>query len=157
MWSPPGKTPGFSNRNFNRQGALSLLVLSDVLLMEQLVAELKKLIPFKDTTLVNDIVVVAAKKPQMLAYAKVGDIIRDETRKEEWWQVTLHLLSIPLQTVVWTLRTPQFTGQEIFTMGGEERFIKAVRFAEASPGPLPSVQEKGGQGKERRPGLRIVK
>ncbi len=125
--------------------------------MEQLVAELKKLIPFKDTTLVNDIVVVAAKKPQMLAYAKVGDIVRDESRKEEWWQVTLHLLSIPLQTVVWTLRTPQFTGQEIFTMGGEERFIKAVRFAEGSPAPLPLTQEKGGQGKERRPGLRIVK
>lgn len=125
--------------------------------MEQLVAELKKLLPLKETTVTGDIVIVAAKKPEMLVYARVGDIVRDETRKEEWWQVTLHLLSIPLQTMVWTLRTAQFTGQEIFTMGGEGRFIKAVRFDEASPGPQPSLREKTGQGKVRKTGLRVVK
>lgn len=126
--------------------------------MEQLVAELKKILPFKETTVPGDIVFVAAKNPQMLLYALVGEIVRDETRKEEWWQVTLHLLSIPIQTVVWTLRTPQFTGREIFTMGGEGRFIQAVRLENgpSKPSPGPAREEKGKQG-ERKTGLRIVK
>jgi len=125
--------------------------------MEQLVAELKSIMPFKKTTTVGDIVIIAAKTPEMLVYAKVGEIIRDESRKEEWWQVTLHLLSIPLQTVVWTLRTAQFTGQEIFTMGGEGRFIQAVRFAETSSEALPAVRENQGKGKEKKTTLRVIK
>jgi hypothetical protein len=124
--------------------------------MEQLVAELKNLIPFKETTVKGDIVLIAAKQPQMLVYAKVGDIVRDESRKAEWWQVTLHLLSIPLQTVIWTLRTPQFTGQEVFTMGGEGRFIKAVRFEESSQ-VLSSDRGNLGEQKERKSPLRVIK
>lgn len=125
--------------------------------MEKLVAELKRMIPFKETTEVGDIVIIAAKNPEMLVYARVGDIVCDESRKEEWWQVTLNLLSIPLQQVVWTLRTPQFTGQEIFTMGGEGRFIKAVRFVETSSQPIPSVRENPGKGIERKTALRVIK
>ena len=125
--------------------------------MEKLVAELKSLIPLKETTVVGDIVIIAAKIPEMLVYARVGDIVRDESRKEEWWQVTLHLLSIPLQEVVWTLRTAQFTGQEIFTMGGDGRFIKAVRFAETSPQPIQSGRENPGKGRERKTALRVIK
>lgn len=127
--------------------------------MEQLVAELKKILPFKETTTTGDIVLIAAKNPQMLLYAAVGDIVRDETRRDEWWHVTLHLLSIPMQTVVWTLRTAQFTGQEVFTMGGEGRFIKAVRLEDgqaARPTP-PSAPEGKGRGEGRPPGLRVVK
>lgn len=127
--------------------------------MEQLVAELKKILPFKETTTTGDIVLIAAKNPQMLLYAAVGDIVRDETRRDEWWHVTLHLLSIPLQTVVWTLRTAQFTGQEVFTMGGEGRFVKAVRLEDgqaARPTPPPAPEGKG-RGEGRPPGLRVVK
>lgn len=97
--------------------------------MENFVKELKKLVNFKDTTAPGDIVLIAAKEPQMLVYAKVTQIERDFTRKDEWWQIHLTVLSIPLQEMVWTLRTPQMTGMEIFTMGGEERFVKAVDFA----------------------------
>jgi len=68
----------------------------------------------------------------MLAYAHVGNIERDSSRKDEWWHVKMKILSIPLQEVTWTLRTEQLTGQEIFTMGGEERFIKAVDFNSAN-------------------------
>jgi len=127
--------------------------------MEQLVAELKKIIPFKETTSTGDIVLIAAKNPQMLLYAVVGDIVRDETRREEWWHVTLHLLSIPMQTVVWTLRTAQFTGQEVFTMGGEGRFIKAVRLEGGQAArPIPPPAPKGkGRGEGWPPGLRVVK
>ena len=125
--------------------------------MEQLVAELKKILPLQQTTQESDIVVVAAKNPQMLIYARVGAIVRDETRKAEWWHVTLHLLTIPLQTVTWTLRTPQFTGQEIFTMGGEGRFIQAVQFAAPAAAPTPPPDD-GEQRKRPHPsGLRIVK
>jgi len=123
--------------------------------MEQLVAELKNILPLKETTVPGDIVVIAAKKPQMLLYAVVGEIVRDETRKTEWWHVTLHLLSIPIQTVVWTLRTPQFSGREIFTMGGEGRFIQAVRL-EGAPSKSPPTSRPEGD-RERKPGLRIVK
>jgi hypothetical protein len=126
--------------------------------MEQLVAELKRILPLKATTTEGDIVIVAAKTPQMLVYARVGEIERDQGRKEEWWHVTLHLLAIPLQTVVWTLRTPQFTGQEIFTMGGEGRFIQALQFAPsvASAGPGTGQAAKT-TARQHSSGLRIVK
>jgi len=129
-------------------------------IMEQLVAELKKILPFKATTEPGDIVLVAAKQPQMLLYAVVGDIVRDETRKAEWWHVTLHLLSLPIQTMVWTLRTPQFTGQEIFTMEGEGRFVQAIRLASRPTGPgpgLPPGPGEKGRDSGQRPGLRLVK
>lgn len=115
--------------------------------MEQFVNELKKLISFKDSTAAGDIVLIAAKEPQMLVYAKVTAIERDFSRKDEWWHIHLSILSIPLQKMVWTLRTPQMTGMEIFTMGGEERFVKAVEFNGAivtpserndNPGQKPS-------------------
>ena len=72
--------------------------------MEKLVAELKRILTFKEDTNEGDLVIVAAEEPQLLVYAMVGPIERDETRKDAWWHVTLHLLGIPLQTVVWTLR-----------------------------------------------------
>ena len=96
--------------------------------MQKIVDELKKMLPFKDTTDVGDIIVIASKEPQMLLYAHVDDIERDSSRKDEWWHVRMSMLSIPLQKMTWTLRTEQISGQEIFTMGGEERFIKAVDF-----------------------------
>ncbi len=104
--------------------------------MEKFVNDLKKLISFKDSTEPGDIVLIASKEPQMLVYAKVTDIQRDFSREDEWWQLHLSMLAIPLQNTVWTLRTPQMTGMEIFTMGGEERFVKAVDF------PIPSTPEE---------------
>lgn len=96
--------------------------------MQKIVDELKQLIPLKDTTEVGDIVVIAAKEPQLLVYARVNGIERDPGRRDEWWHVQLTMLSIPLQHMTWTLRTEQLSGLEIFTMGGEERFVKAVDF-----------------------------
>ena len=98
--------------------------------MLKMVEELKNLIPFKETTDIGDIILIVAKEPQLLAYARVNDIERDSSRKEEWWHLKFTMLAIPLQTLTWTLRTDQMTGQEIFTMGGEERFVKAVEFGE---------------------------
>lgn len=94
--------------------------------MEKLVHEIKKLVEFKDTTNVGDIVLIVAKEPQMLVYALVSNITPDRSRKDEWWHIDLLFLSIPPQKLTWTLRTEQMTGKEIFTMGGEKRFIKAI-------------------------------
>ena len=78
-------------------------------------------------------------------YALVTDITRDTTRKDEWWHLALTFLTVPPQEVTWTLRTAQMTGMEIFTMGGEERFIKAVNLAPAIapvPDGPPEPEEK---------------
>ncbi|MDD3816385.1 MAG: hypothetical protein PHZ02_17275 [Desulfocapsaceae bacterium] len=131
--------------------------------MEKLIAELKQMIRFKDSTDIGDLVLIVAKEPQISAlYALVTDIERDSSRKNEWWHVSLTLLSIPPQETIWTLRTPQLTGMEVFTMGGEERFVKAVEFStiplqstamddlsqetgasQERPGPEPQEKKKG--------------
>ena len=105
--------------------------------MQKFIEELKQLIPFKDTTNIGDIILIAAKQPQFLAYAHVEKIERDTSRRDEWWHVHMTMLSIPLQKMTWTLRTEQLTGQETFTMGGEERFVKAVALDRPATGDQP--------------------
>ena len=124
--------------------------------MEKLVEELKRVVVFKENTEVGDIVLVAIDTPRSLLYARVRDVERDTTRKDEWWQVSLQLLTVPLQEVVWTLRTEQFTGQEKFTMGGDKRFIQAVDLDRGSP---EQPDDAGGEGKKgrKRPNLQVVK
>lgn len=125
-----------------------------VSMIEKIINDLKNIFVFKEKTQVGDIVLLVAER---IIYALVTGIERDYAKKEEWWQVSLQLLTIPPQKIVWTLRTPQFTGQEIFTMGGEERFIKAIDFG----GGGASVQNKGGgqigHGAKKRPLLKLIK
>lgn len=122
--------------------------------MEKFVEELKKLVSFKDTTTIGDIVLIAAKEPQMLLYAKITDIERDFSRKDEWWHVHFSVLSIPLQETVWTLRTAQMTGMEVFTMGGEERFVKAIDFSSKIV-EESQVEEKKPETKPTKPAGKI--
>jgi hypothetical protein len=123
--------------------------------IEDIVGELKKVVPFKHTTSKGDLVLVVIERPQTVFYAQVGRIERDVSKKDEWWHLTLHFLSVPPQKVVWTLRIEQFTGREIFTMGGEKRFIQAVALAdEEDNGPEEKVQKRGEDGKSK---LRVVK
>lgn len=109
--------------------------------MEKIVAELKEIIRFKDTTQSGDVVLIAAKEPQMLLYAYVISIEPDMSRKDEWWHLELSVLAIPPQNMTWTLRTPQMTGMEIFTMGGEERFFKAVDLGKSAPASPPDKKD----------------
>lgn len=122
--------------------------------MQKIIDELKQLVTFKDTTDVGDIVLVVAKEPQMLMYARVSRIERDSSRRDEWWHVHLTMLTIPLQDMVWTLRTGQLTGQEIFTMGGEERFVKAVEFGTRDQQSLKPAVKKT---KLQKSGLKRLK
>ncbi len=126
--------------------------------MEKLLKELEGVMPFKDTTDIGDVVLIAGENPQMLIYGYVTNIERDSSRRDEWWHVSLSLFTVPLQKVVWTLRTPQMTGAEIFTMGGDKRFVKAIElvekksFAPFSPSSGFSSQkkeEKSGQKQEK--------
>ena len=112
--------------------------------LEMLVEELKAVIPFKETTEVGDIVLVASEQPQMLLYGLITSIERDPGKKDEWWHIGLSFLTVPLQNVVWTLRTDQMTGREIFTMGGEKRFFKAVGIGAAPHGVVNGVQVRAG-------------
>ncbi len=126
-------------------------------MMENLVAELKKRVLFKDTAVVGDIVLLFSKDPQTLVYAMVTSIEPDKTRKEAWWNVTMQVLAVPPREVVWTLREPQFTGQEIFSFGGIEHFMKAVRF-ESTPTASASTEENDNEkAKKSKTRLRIVK
>lgn len=125
--------------------------------MEKLLKELKKLVPLKDTTDVGDIVLVVVEETEMAGYALVTGIERDYTRKDEWWEVHMQLLSVPPQPLVWTLRTEQFTGQEPFTMGGKGRFIKAVLFETKAGGTDPAPPTGTEDGTENNGGLRLVK
>ena len=116
--------------------------------MQKLITELQQIVNFKNSTDIGDLVLIVAKEPQIsVFYALVTDIERDTSRKNEWWHVSLTLLTLPPQEITWTLRIPQFTGMEVFTMGGEERFVKAVDFgmsALASPPPPAPQEEKKG-------------
>lgn len=110
--------------------------------MEKLLEELKSVVPLKDKTDIGDIVLIVGENPQLILYGIVESIERDTSKKDEWWNIALTFLTVPLQKVVWTLRTPQMTGQEIFTMGGEKRFFKAVEF-EKGGSESPVVIDNG--------------
>jgi len=121
--------------------------------MEQIVKDLNKMMSFKDTVETGDIVLIAAKKPQMLVYALITDITRDESKKDEWWRISMQILSLPPQKVMWILRAEQMSGLEIFTMDGEQRFMKAVDFRQKLPPLGPAKKKKDTE----KPGLRRVK
>ncbi len=120
--------------------------------MEQIVTELRKIMKFKETAMEGDVVIIAMDNPESIVYGLVTGFERDTSRKDEWYHVTLQLLLMPPQEVTWTLRVPQFSGEEIFTMGGDKRFIAPIDFSFTHPplAPMPEPMEK-------KTGLRLVK
>lgn len=128
--------------------------------MEEIVKELKQIIKFKETTREGDVVLVAVENPRSVFYAVVTGITRDDQKRDEWWHLKLAVLSVPPQEVVWTLREPQFTGREIFTMADDGRFIQAL---DLSVQPLPEAPPQKPAKKEPKPKgpkrttLRVVK
>lgn len=126
----------------------------DVYMIEKIVSDLKNIFVFKETTQVGDIVLIVAEG---IIYALVTGIERDYAKKDEWWQIHLQLLTIPPQKIAWTLRTPQFTGQEIFTMGGEPRFIKAIDFGGGGGLTQEKISGQIGPEKKKKPFLKVIK
>lgn len=85
----------------------------------------------------NLVLVYYEEKP--VVYARVETIEPDI--KKDWFQVSLTILTIPLQSVTWILRGEYLQG-EPFTMGGKGMKMEKVPSAPAgrSPGegsPLP--------------------
>ncbi len=124
--------------------------------IEKIIEDLKKIMPFKEETREGDIVLIIADQ---LFYAVVSEITRDESRRDEWWHLRFQLLTIPPRQVIWTLREPQFCGREIFTMGGEKRFIKAIswRQPETEPPPPPEPAPKPVRRLPRKSHLKVIK
>jgi hypothetical protein len=122
--------------------------------MEQFVEELRKLVKFKDTTEVGDLVLIVTETPQACLYGLVSGFERDQRKRDEWWRITLQVLTVPPQEISWILRPEQFTGREIFTMGGEKRFIKAVDLGFKA---TPPARPDGGDKSSGQPKLRLVK
>ena len=68
-------------------------------------------------------------------YARIEAIEPDV--KKDWYQLTLTLLTIPLQPVTWILREEYINGSP-FTMGGQSMRIEAV---ERPPSNKPAEDE----------------
>ena len=125
--------------------------------MDELVAELRERIDFKETIDVGDVVLIAAEEPRMLAFAVVTDISPDPGRRDEWWHVGMQMLSVPLQPMTWTLRMPQMCGREIFTMSGKKMYMGPVDIPYDSPRPEPVQEKSTDRGKKKSTVLRIIK
>jgi len=123
--------------------------------IEEMVEELRKVVRFKQSTEEGDLVLIVIENPRSAFYALVTRIERDSSKKDEWWHLTLHILTVPPQKMVWTLRTEQFTGLEIFTMGGEKRFVQAVAFDGGKDTPEERNRKKSGGAEKSK--LRLVK
>ena len=95
----------------------------------------------------GDIVLIYYQNKPTL-YARIEAIEFDI--KKDWYQVTLLLLSIPIQTVTWILREEYINGT-VFTMGGHSMKIEKIEAPAISKSKIseeveqnaPSNQEKG--------------
>jgi hypothetical protein len=97
--------------------------------LEKLVDLLSKKLAFKDRTNPKDIILVLKEVESNVTvadFAQVQEFSLDPTKRDEWWEVSLTFLSIPLANATYFLQTDHFTGKEIFTMGGKKVFIKAL-------------------------------
>lgn len=130
--------------------------------MEKTVEELKSAIPFKDTTVTGDVVLMLneTEDPEMpvaAAFAAITGFDRDVTKRDEWWHVHFAFLTIPPTPRSIILQPDHFTGQEIFTMGGKKVFIKALDLIALRPGPEEPDEAPEEKKEKRRGGLRVVK
>lgn len=94
-------------------------------------------------TTINDIVLVYFEE-EPLFFARIEDINPDH--KKDWYQVTLLVLQVPVQTVTWILRDVYIDGAA-FTMGGKQVRLEAVTAPETpKPGDAPpeNSSEKSG-------------
>lgn len=87
----------------------------------------KKRVP----TRAGDLVLVYYED-QPVVYARVDAIEPDI--KKDWFQVSLTVLTIPLQTVTWILREEYVSGDG-FTMGGKPMKLERVERAAANRPP----------------------
>ncbi len=99
----------------------------------------------------NDIVLVHFEG-QPIFFARIEDINPDH--KQDWYQVTLLILQVPLKTITWILREGYINGEE-FTMGGKRMRLEKVE-APAEDEPADDATPSKARGpdgtQERSPG-----
>jgi len=89
---------------------------------------------------INDLVLVHLDRRPAF-YARIDDINPDT--KKGWYQVELHILTLPPQTLIWILEEAHIQGEE-FTMGG--RPMKLVAIPPKAP-PQPESRGPEDRGK----------
>jgi hypothetical protein len=97
-------------------------------------------------TTVNDVVLLYLEDAPV-SFARVEQILPDP--KKDWYQITLLMLQIPLQTVTWILKNEYINGLE-FHMNGKkmrlERVEPHVDEAAAPEEPVPSPEKEPEKG-----------
>jgi len=91
-------------------------------------------------------VVLIYYEDQPSIFARIESIEPDI--KKHWYQVTLLLLTIPIQTVTWILRGAYIDGAP-FTMGGRPIRLEEVKGVSARKGPEDSGQTEGKKGQSK--------
>ena len=90
-------------------------------------------------TLENDVVLIYFEDAPVV-FGRVEHITADH--KKDWFQVTILMLAVPLQTVTWILREEYINGAE-FTMEGQKvKLEKVVAPVSASVEHLPQDGDK---------------
>jgi len=123
---------------------------------EKNIAELKKNILIKNDTNEKDLIILAM--PDMIIYGFVHEIVRDQAVKTgTWWHVTFTLLVVPLMTTTLIMRTEQMTGQETFTVNGEDRFFAALDTDKMYQEKVPIEEEKPKSKVSKKNPFKLVK
>ena len=93
----------------------------------------------------NDIVLLHFED-QPVVFARIEAIEADT--KPDWYQVTLLLLKVPLQTVTWILRQAYIDGEEFTMSGNRIRLVKIESPETASAGTDSSIEDAAPQDAE---------
>lgn len=136
--------------------------------IEETVEELKKVVPFKETTEAGDVILIVNETTEEdgalgMAYARINEFEPDPSKRDEWWFVHMTFLTVPPHHQMLILQNQHFTGQEIFTIGGKKVFIKALDFSHYKQidQEEPPQSEDKPQSEEKPPvtrgGLRVIK
>ena len=141
-------------------------------MMEKVIEEIQLQVPLKDSTSAGDTVIFLRETEDgqiTISFARVMGFNPDLTKRDEWWHVRFVFLELPPQARTIILQTPQFTGREVFTMGGKKVFIKAVNFEvfqeESGDGcpacgggtPGPREPESKAKGQPGKPTFTLIK
>ncbi|HKJ99919.1 MAG TPA: hypothetical protein VJ959_13445 [Desulfotignum sp.] len=92
---------------------------------------------------INDVVLIYLED-NPVAFARVENIVPDH--KKDWYQITLLMLQIPLQTVTWILKDDYINGGE-FQMSGKKMRLETVKAPEETH-DLPQEKKTDSQKEE---------
>lgn len=114
--------------------------------VEKILQAVRGYMPVKQTADAGDIILVGI--PSGVFYGVIDSI--DPDHKKNWYTLKFKLLILPPVEMAWKLRMPQICG-ELFTMGGEPRFVLPVdvRGAAAPDTGEQEPQEPAKQGRGR--------